>query len=247
MGLRAVIIDDEPGAIQNLQSKLQEFCPEVQIVGSARSANDGYDVLLETKPDLLFLDVEMPKGTGFDLLRRISNSNLHVIFVTAFNHYAINAIKFSAADYLLKPINIDELIAAVEKVKQALKQDSKSDYTPLIENVTAKTPIKLAIATTDGYHYINVPEIIHIKANGSYSDIYLTNDRKFMVSRNIKEYEQMLSGSHFLRVHNSHVINLHRVAQYIKKDGSYIVMENATEVPISKAKKDLFVNRMKEL
>jgi two-component system LytT family response regulator len=246
--IRALLIDDETAALENLQAKLNEFCVGVEIVGMATSALDGIKKVNELKPELIFLDVEMPHGNGFDVLQAINTEEVQVIFVTAFDHYAIKAIRFSAVDYLLKPINIDELIDAVDRAKgDSTGAQPQNKYEVLLENFKKTAPTKLVLPHVEGYSYVDTEEMLYIKANGSYSEIYLKTGKRHIVSKLIKEYEELLSGHGFLRVHNSYLINLRLVKEYSKKQGHLVVMSNDAEVPISKARKELFLSRMKAL
>lgn len=249
MNLRTVIIDDEPDAVNFIQSIIQEYCPKLEIVGKAHSIKEGSKLIINKTPDLVFLDVEMPHGTGFDLLANFPEKTFDVIFVTAFNHYAINAIKFSAVDYILKPININEFIKAVDKVQDI---NSSSDYknasfTALLENVKSSMPGKLAIPTSDGMEYLNTKEIIRIEADRSYSWFFLKDKRKLLVSRNLKEYQELLTDRNFFRTHNSHLINLEHVKKYIRHEGGAIELIDGSQVPISRGKRDLFLLQMAKI
>ncbi len=224
MNIRTVIIDDEPDAVNFIQSIIQEYCPKLEIVGKANSIRDGSKLIIDKTPDLVFLDVEMPHGTGFDLLANFPQKTFDVIFITAFNHYAIKAIKFSAVDYILKPININEFIKAVDKVqeKSHSHEYKSASFHALLENVKSSMPGKLAIPTSDGMEYLNTNEIIRIEADRSYSWFFLLDKRKILVSRNLKEYQELLSDRNFFRTHNSHLINLEYVKKYIRHEGGAI-------------------------
>jgi len=206
-------------------------------------------VITKEKPDLVFLDVEMPHGSGFDLLAVFPEKDFDVIFITAFNHYAIRAIKFSAVDYILKPININEFIEAVKRVEEA--RDAKSDrnvnFNTLFENLKTSMPSKLAIPTSNGMEYLNTKDIIRVEADRSYSWFYLQGEIKHLVSRNLKEYQELLSDRNFFRTHNSHLINLEHVKKYIRHEGGYIEMIDGSTVPISRGKKDLFLEHMSRI
>ena len=244
--LRVVIVDDEPDAVKFIQGIISEYCPNLEVAGTAYSAKDGVSVIMQTKPDLVFLDVQMPHGSGFDLLSSFPEKSFDVIFITAYNHYAIQAIKFSAVDYILKPVNISELIEAVNKVEQ--KRSSMEyrnlNYSNLLENLKAPVPSKLAIPTTDGIEYLNTSEIIRIEADRSYSWFFLTDKKKYLVSRNLKEYQELLQDLNFFRPHNSHLINMIYVKKYIRHEGGYIEMTDGSNVPISRGKRDLFLLQM---
>ena len=195
----------------------------------------------------MLLDVEMPDGTGFDLLSHFDEKDFDVVFITAFNHYAIKAIRFSAVDYILKPINISEFIDAVNRVvskRSKTAADNNDKFRILMENLKAPVPSRLAIPTAEGMEYLNPREIIKIEADRSYSWFYMSNDRKILVSRNLKEFQDLLGERHFFRPHNSFLINLRYVKKYIKKDGGYIEMTDNSQVPVSRNRKDLFLSQM---
>jgi two-component system LytT family response regulator len=247
--LNVVIIDDEPDAVKFIQGIVSEYCPNLSVVGTANSARDGVSVITQLKPDLVFLDVQMPHGTGFDLLSSFPEKSFDVIFITAYNTYAIQAIKFSAVDYILKPVNISELIDAVNKVEQkrASREYRNLDYSNLLENLRTPRPSKLAIPTTDGIEYLNTSEIIRIEADRSYSWFFLTDKRKYLVSRNLKEYQELLQDIEFFRPHNSHLINMNYVKKFIRHEGGYIEMSDGSSVPISRGKRDLFLLQMAKI
>lgn len=244
--LRAVIIDDEPDAVQFIESLISEYCEDVEVVGKAHSARQGVDVIRDTTPELVFLDVQMPHGTGFDLLSSFPEKTFDVIFITAYNHYAIQAIKFSAVDYILKPININEFIEAVKKVqeKSTSNEYHNLNYQALLENIKAPRPSKLAIPTTEGIEYLNTGDIIRLEADRSYSWFFMNDGNKHLVSRNLKEYQELLTDMNFFRPHNSHLINLEHVHKFIRHEGGYIEMSDGSTVPISRGKRDLFLVQM---
>jgi len=244
--LNVVIIDDEPDAVKFIQGIIEEYCPNLVIAGTANSARDGVSVITQKKPDLVFLDVQMPHGSGFDLLSSFPEKSFDVIFITAFNHYAIQAIKFSAVDYILKPVNISEFIEAVSKVEQkrASREYRNLDDSNLLENLKTPVPSKLAIPTNDGIEYLNTSDIIRIEADRSYSWFYLTDKKRYLVSRNLKEYQELLQDLNFFRPHNSHLINMIYVKKFIRHEGGYIEMTDGSNVPISRGKRDLFLLQM---
>lgn len=245
--LRSVIIDDEPDAVDFIGSIISEYCSELEIVGKAYNIKEGARCINETKPDIVFLDVEMPNGTGFDLLSHFPEKEFDVIFVTAFNHYAIKAIRFSAVDYILKPINIHEFIDAVNRVikKRSEKPSYANDnFRTLMENLRSPLPSRMAIPTSDGMEYLNPKDIIRIEADRCYSWFFLAGNRKILVSKHLKEFQDLLSDRFFFRSHNSHLINLRFVKKFIRKEGCYIEMSDGAQIPISRNRKDLFQAHM---
>lgn len=245
--IKAVIVDDEPDAVNFISSIISEYCTCIQVVGKAHNVNEGVKQIREMKPDLVFLDVEMPNGTGFDLLSHFPEKDFDVIFITAFNHYAIKAIKFSAVDYILKPININEFIDAVERVikKRSDKSYRSHDsFNVLMENLRSALPSRLAIPTSEGMEYINPKDIVRIEADRSYSWVFFTSNRKVLVSKHLKEFQDLLNDRYFFRPHNSHLINLKYVRKYIRKEGGYIEMMDNSQIPVSRNRKDLFLAHM---
>lgn len=245
--IKTVIIDDEHDAVNFINSIICEYCPGLEVTGKAYDVSEGVEVVKEVKPDLVFLDVEMPHGSGFDLLSHFPEKEFDVIFITAFNHYAIKAIKYSAVDYILKPINVSEFIEAVNKVMQKRTSSifrGNENIKALLENLRTAVPSRLAIPTSEGMEYLNPKEIIRIEADRSYSWFYLTGDRKILVSKNLKEFQDLLSDRHFFRPHNSHLINLRYVKKYIRKEGGYIEMQDGSDIPVSRSRKDLFLIHM---
>jgi two-component system, LytTR family, response regulator len=244
--LKTIIIDDEQNAVDFINSIIGEYCPGLEVAGKAYNVADGVEKIKELNPDLVFLDVEMPNGTGFDLLTYFPEKDFDVVFITAFNHYAIKAIKFSAVDYILKPININEFVEAVDRVikKRAINISGNESFKILMENLKSAYPTRLAIPTADGMEYLNPKDIVRIEADRSYSWFYLTGSRKILVSKHLKEFQEMLSDRYFFRSHNSHLVNLKYVRKYVRKEGGYIEMQDGSQIPISRTRKDLFLIHM---
>jgi two-component system LytT family response regulator len=247
--LKTLIVDDEADAVNFIRSIIGEYCPKLEVVGTAGTAKEGVRMIIEHQPDLVFLDVEMPLGSGFELLAQFPKKMFDVIFITAFNQYALKAIKFSAVDYILKPININEFIEAVEKVVEKRSQlvSQNINYGELLENLRSIQPSKLAIPTSEGMEYLNTKEIIRIEADRSYCWFYMRDQKKHLVSRNLKEYQDLLNDRNFFRPHNSHLINLEFVKKYIRQEGGYIEMTDGSQIPISRIKRDLFLQQMSKL
>lgn len=245
--LKTVIVDDEQDAVDFIASIIGEYCASLEVVGIANNIQQAALIINEKKPDLVFLDVEMPNGTGFDLLSQFPDKDFDVVFITAFNHYAIKAIKFSAVDYILKPININEFIESVNRVtaKRGRKSSEGHDNLQvLLENLRSPQPSRLAIATSDGMEYLNPKDIIRIEADRSYSWFFLSGNRKILVSKHLKEFQELLGDRNFFRSHNSHLINLKFVKKFIRREGGYIEMTDNSIIPISRNKKDMFLLHM---
>jgi two-component system LytT family response regulator len=243
--IRVIIVDDDTKSVESLELLINKYCPAFEIVGTAYCVQEGIEEVKMLNPDILFLDVEMPDGSGFDLLQKINKRNFDVVFVTAHNKYAINAIKHSALDYLLKPFDIQEFLETVEKIKRNGSTKSMN-YDVLLENLSHPLPKKLVISSSKGYEYIPVEKIIRLESERSYARIFLTNGRKIMVSKCLNDYQNMLNADVFFRVHNSHLINLNHVVMYVRTDGGYVQMIDESKIPISRSKKDLFINTMQQ-
>lgn len=243
--IRAVIIDDDIKSIESLQLLINKYCPTFNVVGTAFNVEEGaYQIRLH-QPDVVFLDVEMPDGSGFDLLKILKVRDFDVVFITAHNKYAINAIKHSALDYLLKPFDLEEFLETVEKIKKNGKVKS-ANYDVLLENLNHNVPKKLVIASSKGYEYIPVETIVRLESERSYARIFLTSGRKIMVSKCLNDYQNMLSPDVFFRVHNSHLINLNHVVMYVRTDGGYVEMSDKSRIPVSRSKKEIFINTMQQ-
>jgi two-component system, LytTR family, response regulator len=237
--ITAVIIDDEQNGRLALREKLKLFCPEVEVVAEAENGIHGLEIIKKHEPEIIFLDVEMPEMNGFEMLTQLTERKAHVIFTTAYNQYAIKAIKHAAFDYLLKPIDIEELMLTVKKIwDNNLPEERKK-----IIN-SNKSFTKLAIATIDGLHFIPIADIIRLEAESNYTTFYMQGGTKFLSSRSLIEYEELLNDHNFFRCHHSHIINLNFVSKYMKNDGGEIVMSDGAHVDISRRKKKEFLSKV---
>lgn len=247
--IRAVIIDDEPNNVNSLQVILKKFCPEINIVGTADNANSAFDLINETSPQLLFLDIEMPYGNAFDLLNRLNNINFEIIFITAFDTYAIKAFKYSALDYLLKPINIEDLKKAVQRVSKFVNNGLINDKViNLLQNMNTSTEMtlkKLALPTMDGLIFLKTQDIIRLEASGSYSIIHVVNKQPIIVTKPLGSFEELLQENLFCRIHHSHIINLDYIKKYNKGRGGTVEMEDGVNIEVSVRKKDFFLEKFK--
>jgi len=245
--IRTVLVDDEIDSIRVLQRLLEDYCPEVSIVGKADGVEMGVHVIQSAKPDLVFLDIEMTEGNAFDLLNQLQPVEFQVIFVTAFDNYAIRAFKYSAVDYLLKPIDIDDLLTALERVVRKMHGKTfVNQMETLLYNVETfqLTQQKMAVPTLTGLVFIPIKDIMRFQADGSYTTIYLTNSEQIVATRNIKEYEDLLPAAIFCRIHNSHIINLHKIQKYHKGRGGYVVMEDGTNIEVASRRREEFLQRL---
>lgn len=244
--IRAVLIDDEPKNNRILKLMLEEFCPDVTIEGQADNATAGVQLVQEVKPDLVFLDIEMPYGSGFDLLDQLKPIHFEVIFITAFNDYSLKAIKYSALDYLLKPVNIDELIAAVAKaVQKVAARNINERIEALLYNLQKPQQAvqKLALPSKEGYVFVLLSDIMRCESKGGYTTFYIKGMDKVLSSKSIKEYEPLLPDDLFFRIHNSHIVNLNCVKKYHRGRGGYLEMEDGTMIEVATRRKDELMAR----
>ena len=242
--IRTVIIDDEPESRMAVSNILTNYCPDVEILGEAADVSSGIEAIKKHRPDMVFLDIQMPDGTGFKLLESFNDIDFHVVFVTAFEQFAIKAIKFSAIDYILKPVDPELLIEAVEKVKNLSPKKIQSPERISTLLINKQKITRIALPTLSGYHFVRIREIIRCEADNNYTYFYMNAGGKFLVTRTLKEYELLLKEDSFVRVHQSHLINLDFVAQYIKGEGGTVVMADGSQVEISRRKRELFLQRM---
>jgi two-component system LytT family response regulator len=243
---RTVIIDDEAGARDTLSRMVGRFLPTVDIVAEAADVRSGIHVLTETRPDVVLLDIKMADGTGFDLLQQLPNLRCKVIFVTAYSQYAVQAFKCSAVDYLLKPVDPDDLIAAFAKAEEALAQENlRTKLDVLLHNMTQGSR-RIVLTTAESMHVVNVEEVIRCEASDNYTVFFLTGHRKILVSKTLKEYESLLLPHNFFRLHHSHLINLQHLERYDKRDGG-IVMRDGSILPVSSRKKDQLMQALKTM
>jgi len=249
--ISAVIIDDEKNNIDNIVGLLQKLELVITIVGTATNAEDAIQLIVTTKPDLLFLDIQMPNKNGFDLLKALPHYQFEVVFVTAFDQYGIQAVKFSAIDYLLKPVNPEELVAAVRKVEIKLSKKKENlqleNLMELIRDKDAKKEHKLALASTKEIRFVNTSDIIRCESSNAYTEFFLVDGKNIMVSRPIFEYEELLADYDFIRCHQSHLVNKKFIKSLLKEDGGYLLIEDNVRIPISRNKKENVLNALNNI
>lgn len=247
--INTILIDDEQDSLDDLHETIGKYCREVNVLGGFSNPTQGLDAIRQLKPDLIFLDVQMPGMSGFELLEQISSIQFEVIFVSAFDRYAIKAIRFSALDYLVKPIDVDELMRAVARVKERKNQNSFSIQSALHNNARLKSGVieRVAVPSADGIDFFEIKDIIFCKADGCYTIIYLKGKQQKIVTRVLKDFEDFLSESGFCRVHNSFLINLRHVRRYIRGEGGYVIMTDDHHVDISRRRKDEFLSLLNKL
>ncbi len=241
--LTAILIDDEEISREILRSYLTDYCPNVEIIGEAANITDGEKLIKEKSPAVVFLDIEMPYGNGFDLIERIETIDFEVVFITAFSDYAIKALNLSASYYILKPIDIDELVAAVDKINvKRNNKDSLSNTKILAENIKSlnNKEKKMVIPQLDGFEVVKINSIIRAEASDNYTILYLEENKKYVLSKTLKYYEELLTEYGFLRTHKSHLLNLAQIVKYKKgKVGQAIMSDGSSVLVSSGAKKEL--------
>jgi two-component system, LytTR family, response regulator len=245
---KAIIIDDVEQARNTLKKDLGTYCPEVNVIGEAGGVVEGAKLIRKLQPDVIFLDIQMQDGTGFDLLELLDEIHFKIIFTTASDAHAIKAFRFSAVDYLLKPIDPDELKASVEKLGQ-LQPSGKENVKLLLNNIRekGKKHNRLALHTQDKIHIVNISDIIRCEANVNYTEFFFTGGKKLLVTRTLKDFDELLADSGFFRVHQSHLVNTHFIKEFVKGDGGYLIMNDGSSVPVSSRKRAEVISMLEEL
>ncbi len=244
--IRAIIIDDETYCCEALATLLDHCCPGVQVIGSYHNGIEGIDAIRKLSPDLVFLDVEMPKMNGFDMLASLPSVNFEIIFTTSYDKYALKAIRFSAIDYLLKPIDQEELQIAVEKVVRRSQKPIAQQLEILMQKIQQPSrPInKIAMPTMEGLQMIEVEQIISCESDSNYTILHFAGGKKMVVSVTLKDIEELLDEHSFLRVHRCYVVNLNRVEKYVKGEGGYLVMSDGSSVDVSRSRKEDLLRKL---
>ena len=244
--IKAVIVDDEPHCCQTLVTLLTRYCPMVEVVGIYHSGRAALPAIKATPPQILFLDIEMPQMNGFELLQQLPEINFELIFTTSYDQYAIKAIRFSALDYLLKPIDREELQKAVQKVSQRLAHPVSQQIEILLKKIhqPATAINKIALPTMEGLQMVPLDSIISCASDGNYTIFFLKNNKKVIASRILKEIEEMLEDYTFTRVHNSYIVNINEIEKYIKGEGGYLIMSDGTSVDVSRSRKDALLKKL---
>lgn len=233
--MKTVIVDDERAVRNSITAILRQEYPGIEIAASAGSVREGYKAIIKHQPDLLFLDVEMPDGTGFDLLNRLSPVNFKIIFITAHQEYALDAIRVSALDFVLKPFDTTDLCKAVDKATSIINiEEEQLKLKTLQENLGSRKALKrIVLHTAESIHVVQVSDIIRAEAESNYTHFILSDRNKIMVSRTIKEFDALLSGSGMIRVHQSHLVNIAWVDRFVKRDGGYLLLKDQSKIPVS--------------
>jgi two-component system, LytTR family, response regulator len=245
--LKCVIVDDEFKSRESLKAIIEKFCENVAVSGVCQNGEEAIAAIQSGKPDIVFMDIQLQRETGFEILERLDKIEFELIFTTAYSEFAIRAFKFSAIDYLLKPIDITDLKAAIEKARKRITGNIAERIAQLGHNIKSNTfrHSRLALPASDGLVFVNVDQILYCEATGNYTNIHMDDGRKFVVSRTLKEYEDLLEEQDFFRIHNSFLINLNSLKKYIRGEGGQVVLSNNQTLDVSKAKKKSFLEKIK--
>lgn len=247
--IKTIIVDDEKHNIENLSILIEKHCKDVAITGTSDNIPAAIQLIEQQKPHVVFLDIQMGSSTGFDLLRNIPERNFEVIFVTAFDKYGIQAVKFAALDYILKPIDTNELVAAIRKVKEKIESKQKNSQLDFLMDYLRQNdkPVKIALPQQQELRYVMIADIVRCEAQNTYTWFFLSNTDKILVSKPLKEYDELLSPHGFIRCHQSHLINPVFVKSFLKEDGGSLLLQNELKIPVSKQKKDYVKERLSKL
>ena len=249
--IKAIIVDDDSMSRKALDMLLKKHCKNVEVIAEAESVQSALETVSANPTDVVFLDIEMPDGDGFKFLESLPEIKFEIIFTTSHNDYAIKAFKYAAIDYLTKPVKGKDLKAAVERLEQKMKLSlDNSKFQVLLDNLNGPKNSgdkKIALPTSDGLMFVKIKNIIHFEASEHYTYIYLKNKQRILVSRILKEFEEMLSDFNFFRVHHTYIVNLDYVDTYVRVGGDHVVMHNGTEIPVSRRKKEAFVQKLNEM
>lgn len=243
--IQAVIIEDEPKSLLTLESLLERYCPEVKIIATAGSVEIGLHVMAENSPELVFMDIAMPDGDAFDLLNKIGHIDFEIIFITAYNDFALRAFEFSALHYLLKPIHYLELQAAVQRFMKVRSYDTLRTRLDILNNSIKNHFDKISLPSNDGLTIVELKEIVRLEAAGNYSTVYLANEQSIVVTKTLFQFEEILDGLNFIRIHNTHLINLDYVKRYQRGQGGTVTMNDGTQLAVSRGRKAEFIDALK--
>lgn len=248
MTRKVLIIDDEKPTRDFIRKMLESFDLKLDIYTDGENVQSGIEAIENIQPDIVLLDIQMPDGNGFDVLKSVTNKSYEIIFITAFQEFAVQAIKFSALDYILKPIDAEELRNAVNNALQMLShKKDENQFNALQNNIQPHLKRKLVLKTQESIFVVEIDDIVHCEADKNYTFFYLNDGKKILVSKTLKDYDTLLAGLQFFRVHQSHLINLNCVERYDKHDGGSVILKDGTAIPLSPAKKDQFFKSLDQL
>ncbi len=243
--ISCILVDDEQNALEMMEWLLRTYCPEIRILAMCRNANDGIEAISKLRPDVVFLDIEMPKMNGFDMLERFDKLFFDVVFCTAYDQFAIRAFKYSALNYLLKPVDPDDLKATVKRISEKKAIPTREQFDLLLQSMSQakSTPSRIALTTGDGLIFLPTEDIIYCEAESNYTHVVLSGGKKVLVSKVLREIDDALSGPDFFRIHNSFLININRIKKFVRGEGGYIIMDNDAIIAVSRNKKQEFMDR----
>lgn len=247
--IRCVLIDDEKNALEMMEWLLKTYCPEVEIAAMCNSSEQGITAINKYKPDIVFLDIEMPNMNGFDMLEKFDKLFFDVVFCTAYDQFAIKAFKYSALNYLLKPVDPNDLKATIKRIEEKKSAPSREQFDLLLQTMKQNnkaTPQRIALTTGDGLIFVPTADIIYCEAESNYTNVVLTSGKKILVSKVLKDIEEVLSGADFYRVHSSFLININRIKKLVRGEGGYIIMDNDDAVSISRSKRQEFMEKFEK-
>ena len=242
--IRCILVDDENNALEMMEWLLKTYCPNVAIDAMCNSAEKGIEAINKYKPDLVFLDIEMPHMNGFDMLEQFDKISFDVVFTTAYDQFAIKAFRYSALNYLLKPVDPDDLKKTIERVEDKKSQPTRDQIDLLLQNIKGPakpTASRIALTTNDGMIFVSTQDIIYCEAESNYTSVILGNGKKIVVSKVLKDIDEALSGPDFFRVHNSFLINLNRIKKFVRGEGGYVIMDNDVTISISRSRRQEFM------
>lgn len=242
--IRSILIDDERNALEMMEWLLKTYCPQVEIVDMCTSAQQGIESINRHKPDVIFLDIEMPRMNGFDMLEQFDKLFFDVVFCTAYDQFAIKAFKYSALNYLLKPVDPEDLKATVARIEAKKSVPSKEQFELLLQNINQSartTPQRIALTTNDGMIFVPTTDIVYCEAESNYTSVVLASGKKVVVSKVLKDIDEALNGPDFCRVHSSFLINVNRIKKYVRGDGGYLIMDDDTNISISRNRRQEFM------
>lgn len=248
--IKIFILEDEKPVLDTITDIVQNYCENSEIIGTARTISSAKEIMQKSEPDLVLLDINLPDGTSFELLEHFNQPNFKIIFITAFEEFAIKAIKLSAIDYLVKPIDPIELIDAIKRAKDALNQkNNKLELNALLANIKniSDKPKKIILKTAESIYLIDVQDIMHCESDGAYTRFYINDGKKIFISKILKDYEDLLEDCGFMRIHKSHIINLNYIDRFEKADGGSVILKDQSSIPVSVRKKDALLKIFDEL
>lgn len=245
--IRSVIIEDEFNSLMTLQTLLEKYCPQVNVTATAGNVVDGIELINNVQPELVFLDIALPDGDGFEILEKVDYKLFDLIFTTAYDQYALKAFEFSAIHYLLKPINFKDLQEAVSRVRKISSEEEFKTRMKVLQDNLSEQQTKIILPTLEGLHVINIDEIIRCESDNNYTIFHLTNKNRLVVSKSLNNFEKLLADKNFVRIHSRHLINMNYLKKYVKGRGGYVVLEDGSQADVSTSRVKDFLNSLKKV